>query len=135
MPGGFVGVRLVGLRGCGLQYSRTGQRAVTIEIVLKSTQLPQLRSGHSDLNTYLAGIRQLDSSMCRCGESPETTQHYLLHCKEWQRERIELKNIVGSSWGGFVPAPWEAGKFAVLKNFLADSVVDSSCGDLVASDH
>lgn len=61
--------------------------------------LLQLQSGHRKLASYMARMHLMDSPNCdRCQEL-ETVTHFLLRCKKWNEERIELRQAAGTRWG------------------------------------
>ena len=62
--------------------------------------LTRLRLNCSPLNEYLFKIGILESPLCRCGYSVETTKHYFLECALYAMERITLHNAL-STTGSF----------------------------------
>ncbi|MBW0518795.1 hypothetical protein O181_058510 [Austropuccinia psidii MF-1] len=54
----------------------------------------QLHSNHTPLNAYLHQIKQVDSPLCQHCNTPETTAHYLLFCKQFQHQRRECKKKI-----------------------------------------
>ena len=62
--------------------------------------LTRLRLHCSPLNEYLFKIGVLESPLCRCGDSVETTKHYFLECALYAMERITLHNAL-STTGSF----------------------------------
>ena len=62
--------------------------------------LTRLRLNCSPLNEYLFKIGVLESPLCRCGDSVETTKHYFLECALYAMERITLHNAL-STTGSF----------------------------------
>ena len=54
------------------------------------TVLAQLRFGHSDLRAHQARFDN-SSPMCSCGNAPETTAHFLLHCPLFDSQRHPLE--------------------------------------------
>lgn len=61
--------------------------------------LVQLRTGHSHLNGFLAKINVANSAQCPCGQSIETTRHFLLFCPRYERQRQKLADKLGSQFG------------------------------------
>ena len=52
----------------------------------------QIQTGYSKLNDYRYKLGQCDSNKCACGE-PETLEHFLIDCPNYQqyRETMQLK--------------------------------------------
>ena len=51
----------------------------------------QLRVGHAPLNGYLNRFKKVDSARCpACGETAETTDHFILRCPKYAHERWAL---------------------------------------------
>ena len=50
-------------------------------------QLCRLRVKNADLNENLWDRNLFITKTCSCGESDETTEHYLLHCSLYENER------------------------------------------------
>ena len=52
----------------------------------------QIQTGYSKLNDYRYKLGQCDSNKCACGE-PETPEHFLIDCPNYQqyRETMQLK--------------------------------------------
>ena len=52
----------------------------------------QIQTGYSKLNDYRYKLGQCDSNKCTCGE-PETPEHFLIDCPNYQqyRETMQLK--------------------------------------------
>ena len=53
----------------------------------------RLRTKCSSLNYYIFLRNLTDSPFCRCG-SIENTEHYLLQCRLYQQQRVEMPNSV-----------------------------------------
>ena len=53
----------------------------------QSKYLTWLRSGFIPLNYMKHKMKKLDSPTCRCGEGPETRDHFLFVCKLWDTQR------------------------------------------------
>ncbi|MBW0493557.1 hypothetical protein O181_033272 [Austropuccinia psidii MF-1] len=64
-----------------------------LEKGLEST-IHQLRSDHSPLNTYLYQIKQVHSPRCKHCNAPETTSHYLLYCRNFQKQQKAFKQKI-----------------------------------------
>mmetsp|Transcript_22993 Transcript_22993/g.29867 ORF Transcript_22993/g.29867 Transcript_22993/m.29867 type:complete len:312 (-) Transcript_22993:66-1001(-) len=47
-------------------------------------------TGHNYLNYHRFKLKKASSPRCRCGESDETTEHYLLDCKLWDNIRSKF---------------------------------------------
>jgi len=60
----------------------------------QATRLVQLRTGHIPLNQYLHRFHIIDSPQCACGQGVETISHYILHCKQYMKQRSELRSKV-----------------------------------------
>ena len=60
----------------------------------QATRLVQLRTGHIPLNQYLHRFHIIDSPNCACGQGVETISHYILHCKQYIKQRSELRSKV-----------------------------------------
>ena len=60
----------------------------------ESAILTRLRTEHISLNHYKNVVRTKSlhstTSKCDCGHEKETVTHYLLHCKQFKKERIEM---------------------------------------------
>ena len=58
--------------------------------------LTRLRLNFSDLNEHKFQYNYKDTinPMCTCGLEPETTDHYLLHCKLYTDLRLDLLNDI-----------------------------------------
>ena len=50
----------------------------------------KLRVGMTELNAHLYSIQKVDSPNCACGNTPETTNHYILHCHNHDHCRAKL---------------------------------------------
>ena len=61
--------------------------------------MTRLRLNCSPLNEYLFKIGVLESPLCRCGDSVETTKHYFLECALYAMERITLHNALSTTGG------------------------------------
>jgi ribonuclease HI len=57
--------------------------------------LAQLRTEHCRLNQYLHRFKIIDDPNCDCGQGIETVEHFLLHCRKYQKEREKLKKDIG----------------------------------------
>ena len=60
----------------------------------------QLRSNFSDLKGHLFSKGCVSESACHCGYHYEDTEHYLLHCNTFSKERQELfqKKFKSDKW-------------------------------------
>lgn len=62
----------------------------------------RLRVGTSKLNAHLYQLQISDSPSCLCGHKSETTEHFMLHCKIYQKHRSvlfnDLSNIIGTNF-------------------------------------
>lgn len=47
----------------------------------------RLRLGHSTLNSHLFKVNRAETCSCSCGNSGETTKHYLLECPNYLAQR------------------------------------------------
>ena len=54
--------------------------------------LTRLRLGMSNLNSHLFSVQAVPSPNCICGNTRESTAHYLLHCPRYHTERQALIN-------------------------------------------
>lgn len=50
----------------------------------------RIRCGHNSLNESLARFKIVPSAECSCGEGIQSTQHVILQCKEYSKERQNL---------------------------------------------
>ena len=50
------------------------------------TIITGLRTGYSHLNKYRNNLGQTETPLCSCGQE-ETTEHYLLHCPQYEHQR------------------------------------------------
>ena len=59
-------------------------------------RLYQLRVGLSPLRHHKMrkGFRDTPTDICRCLRSPETTEHYLIHCDLYTEPRINLFHVI-----------------------------------------
>ena len=53
----------------------------------ESDILVQPRTGMARLNGFLHRIGAVDTSLCECGQSPETVEHFLFRCRKWTAQR------------------------------------------------
>ena len=54
--------------------------------------LTRLRSGHIGLRQHLHRLHMADSKYCRhCPQEAETTEHYLIYCPFYHKERLDLR--------------------------------------------
>ena len=65
-----------------------------------SSTITSLRSGYTRLNYYKHLVNQIDSPNCTCGE-PETVQHYLLECPNYDNDREKMRNDLFFATGSF----------------------------------
>jgi hypothetical protein len=54
---------------------------------VERTALVQARTGKIGLNAYLYTIKKVPSSFCACHRAPETLEHLLLYCSQWEELR------------------------------------------------
>lgn len=57
----------------------------------------QLRSGHIALNSYLLRFCSkgtVKSDKCDSCRSPETTEHYLVHCRRYNHQRAKFRKAL-----------------------------------------
>ncbi|KAG0140856.1 hypothetical protein CROQUDRAFT_83882 [Cronartium quercuum f. sp. fusiforme G11] len=54
----------------------------------------QLRSDHNPLNAYLHRFNLSDSDLCATCKVPETTTHFLLHCRRFNTQRQNFRHKV-----------------------------------------
>ena len=54
------------------------------------TAITRLRLGHVELNEFLHRTHQRDSPTCTDCDTPETVEHYLLHCRRFTGSRQKL---------------------------------------------
>ncbi|KAF8581900.1 hypothetical protein K439DRAFT_1300401, partial [Ramaria rubella] len=59
--------------------------------------LTQLRTGHVGLNVFLKKMKAVESVLCAECRQPETTAHYLLHCRRFTTQRRQLRHDVGKA--------------------------------------
>ncbi|CAG2255881.1 unnamed protein product [Mytilus edulis] len=52
-----------------------------------------LRTGYCDLNDYKSKIIPSSDKNCSCGE-PETVEHYLLHCSNYEEARKRMRTSI-----------------------------------------
>lgn len=55
-----------------------------------ATAVAQLRAGHTPLAAFLHRINAADSPNCQECSQPETTEHFLLLCRSFKPQRIQL---------------------------------------------
>lgn len=74
--------------------------------------LCQLRSGINRLNKYLARIKAVQSSQCKCGKGEESVDHFLFRCPQWSIYRGEIRRLAGRRWGdtSFMLGGWSGVK-------------------------
>jgi hypothetical protein len=59
--------------------------------------LIQLCTGHVRLNIFLKKIGAAELALCPTCCSPETVTHFLLHCKQYNKGRCELRQAIGKA--------------------------------------
>ncbi len=66
-----------------------------------ASKIFQLRSGHVPLNTYLFKIKHAASPSCpNCGHPKETSQHFVMECPAYDKERRKLFKERNPACGG-----------------------------------
>ena len=55
-----------------------------------ASRITQLRTQHGHMNVYLYEIKAI-SSRCSCGGITQNTEHVLLHCRKYERQRKVLR--------------------------------------------
>src|SRR5437660_12405194 len=55
-----------------------------------TSRITQLRTQHGHMNVYLYEIKAI-SSRCSCGGITKNTEHVLLHCRKYERQRKVLR--------------------------------------------
>ena len=59
--------------------------------------LARLRNGCADLNEFLYNIKKRDDPFCNhCVGVNETVEHFVLHCKNYEHQRLNLYNRLNS---------------------------------------
>ncbi|MCG8032941.1 MAG: RNAse HI domain-containing protein, partial [Candidatus Thiodiazotropha taylori] len=61
-------------------------------------QILQIQTGYSKLSDYRYKLGQCDSNKCTCGE-PETPEHFLIHCPNYQHCRETMQLTLSSQLG------------------------------------
>ncbi|KAL3708693.1 hypothetical protein TMatcc_006677 [Talaromyces marneffei ATCC 18224] len=61
--------------------------------------LAQLRTGMTELNSYLNRIGAADSDLCACGQASETVEHFLFRCTKWTAMREDMNQCTESRRG------------------------------------
>lgn len=56
----------------------------------EASALAQLRTGMARLNVYLHRIGASATDQCECGQAQETVNHFLLRCRKWTAQRVEM---------------------------------------------
>lgn len=59
--------------------------------------LTQLRTGHIGLNRFLFRINAVTSPLCALCRTPETVDHFILHCRRFTKERHVLRKTLKKS--------------------------------------
>ena len=67
-------------------------------------QLTQLLTGHCSLNSYRFRFKLSPSPNCTCGHEEEDIEHYILHCKNHDNAKEELKILTRLSNNSWPPA-------------------------------
>lgn len=79
----------------------------------------QVVSGHGDFRARLASLGLADGDECACGR-PETAQHFLLECPEFEPQRVALREHLGDR-------EWPAAARQLVSNAEAFSVFSAFC--------
>ncbi|KAG0150362.1 hypothetical protein CROQUDRAFT_104448 [Cronartium quercuum f. sp. fusiforme G11] len=88
----------------------------------------QLRSDHNALNAYLHRFHLVDSSWCQTCRVPETTTHFLMHCRRFTTQRQNFRRWLKKEKIKINPHSTKA----LLDNptvfpFLAEFVLHTKC--------
>ncbi|CAG2187012.1 RNASEH1 [Mytilus edulis] len=65
----------------------------TWQKLLQLSSKSLLRTGYCDLNDYKSKIIPSSDKNCSCGE-PETVEHYLLHCSNYEEARERMRTSI-----------------------------------------
>lgn len=79
----------------------------------------QVVSGHGDFRARLASLGLADGDECSCGR-PDTAQHFLLECPEFEPQRVALREQLGDR-------EWPLAARQLVSNAEAFSVFSAFC--------
>jgi len=66
------------------------------------------------------------SSICECGYHSETVEHFILHCPEYNSERLQLTDTVESLWQNVKDSGYAFDKLHFIVAPRSDDIVDTT---------